>query len=126
MAPSAAQAAGWGINLDGVVAGDPPAFSYQSNPYFTELVGGSACSGSGVTRAICYARVNVPWDAVSDGKGSFASGTCARSPSGPGTPAAAFAQELSAAARAVGMGRVLVSLTTAPVGSSTDTFFTAC
>jgi hypothetical protein len=120
VAPSAAQALGWGINLDGSVAGNPPAFSYQSNQYFTELVGGPACSGSAATRAICYARINVPWDAVSDGKGSFASGTCARSPSGPGTPAAAFAQALSAAARAVSVGHVLVSLTTAPAGSSDD------
>jgi hypothetical protein len=84
------------------------------------LVGGSACSGPGATRAICYARINVPWDTVSDGKGSFAAGTCGRSPSGPGTQAAAFAQELGAAARAVGIGHVLVSLTTAPFGSPDD------
>ena len=77
MAPSAAHAVGWGINLDGAVTADPPAFSYQSNPYFSELVGGSACSGAATTRAICYARINVPWDAVSDGRGSFAS--CDRS-----------------------------------------------
>ncbi|HSC02351.1 MAG TPA: hypothetical protein VLC49_03500 [Solirubrobacteraceae bacterium] len=120
MAPSAAQAAGWGINLDGAVTGDPPAFSYQSSPYFTELVGGSACSGQAAARAICYARINVPWDAVNDGKGSIASGTCAQSPSGPGTQAAAFAAELSAAARAVGVGHVLVSLTTSPAGSPDD------
>jgi hypothetical protein len=120
VAPSAAQAVGWGINLDGSVVGDPPAFSYQSNPYFAELVGGPACSGSGTTRAICYARISVPWDAVNDGKGSFESGTCAPSPSGPGTPAAAFAQALSAASRAVGVGHVLVSLTTAPAASSDD------
>jgi hypothetical protein len=115
-----AQAAGWGINLDGAVAGNPPAFSYQTSPYFTELVGGSGCTGSAATRAICYARINVPWDTVSDGKGSFASGTCASSPSGPGSAAAAFAQELNAAARAVGMSHVLVSLTTAPAGSPDD------
>jgi hypothetical protein len=120
LAPSAAHAVGWGIALDGAVSGDPPAFSYQSNPYFTDLVGGSACSGPAAARAICYARITVPWDAVSDGKGSFASGTCASSPSGPGTPAAAFAQALGAAARAVGMGHVLVSLTTSPAGSSDD------
>jgi hypothetical protein len=118
--PSAARAVGWGINLDGAVTGDPPAFSYQSNPYFTDLLGGSACSGTAATRAICYARINVPWDAVNNGKGSFASGTCARSPSGPGTPAAAFAQALSAAARTVGMGHILVSLTTAPPFSPDD------
>jgi hypothetical protein len=120
VAPCAAQAAGWGINLDGVVAGDPPAFSYQSNPYFTELVGGSACAGSWAGRAICHARINVPWDAVSNGQGSFAAGTCTRSPSGPGTAAATFAAELNAAARAVGMSHVLVSLTTAPPGSADD------
>lgn len=111
---------GWGINLDGSVAGDPPAFSYQSNPYFTELLGGSGCSGSAAARAICYARIYVPWDAVNDGKGSFAAGTCTKSPSGPGTPAAAFADQLGAAARAVGASHVLVSLTTAPTGSPDD------
>lgn len=120
VAPSAAQAVGWGINLDGSVAGSPPVFSYQSNPYFTGLVGGPACSGAAATRAICYARINVPWDAVSDGEGSFASGTCAVSPSGPGTSAATFTAMLSAAARAVGMDHVLVSLTTSPPGSSDD------
>jgi hypothetical protein len=120
VAPSAAQAAGWGINLDGSVTGDPPAFSYQSNPYFTELLGGSGCTGAAATRAICYARINVPWDAVSNGKGSFAAGTCTRSPSGPGTAASAFVAELEAAARAVGMSHVLVSLTTAPPGSPDD------
>jgi hypothetical protein len=120
VAPSAAQATGWGINLDGSVAGDPPAFSYQSNPYFTELLGGSGCDGAAATRAICYTRINVPWDAVNDGHGSFTSGTCAPSPAGPGTPAAAFAQALSAAARAVRMDHVLVSLTTAPAASRDD------
>jgi hypothetical protein len=120
VAPSAGQAVGWGINLDGAVTGEPPAFSYQSNPYFTDLLGGAGCAGAAARRAICYARINVPWDAVSDGHGSFAAGTCTRSPSGPGTVAAAFAAELKAAARAVGMSHVLVSLTTAPPGSSDD------
>jgi hypothetical protein len=119
-APSPARAVGWGINLDGSVAGNPPAFPYQSNPYFTDLVGGAGCAGSSAARSICYARLYVPWDAVNDGKGSFAAGTCARSPSGPGTPAAAFAQQLAAAARAVGVVHVLVSLTTAPPGSPDD------
>jgi hypothetical protein len=62
----------------------------------------------------------MPWDAVNDGQGSFGSGTCARSPSGAGTPAAAFAQALSAASRAVGVDHVLVSLTTAPGDSRDD------
>jgi hypothetical protein len=108
---------GWGINLDGPVSGDPPAFSYQANPYFTELLGGPTCDNS---NAVCYARIYVPWDAVNDGKGSFADGTCAASPTGPGTPAAVFEQQLTAAARAVGMSHVLVSLTTAPAGSRDD------
>ena len=108
------------MNLDGSVAGTPPAFSYQSNPYFTELLGGSGCSGSAGARAICYARIYVPWDAVNHGKGSFIAGTCTRSPSGPGTPAEAFSEQLSAAARAVGVSHVLVSLTTAPAGSPDD------
>ena len=43
--PTTAGAVGWGINLDGSVAGNPPAFSYQSNPYFTQLLGGTACAG---------------------------------------------------------------------------------
>jgi hypothetical protein len=121
IAPSGATAAvGWGINLDGSVAGDPPAFPYQSNPYFTQLVGGSGCTGSDAARAICYARIYVPWDAINDGKGSLASGTCAAGPSGPGSPAAGFDQQLSAAARAVGISHVLVSLTTAPAGSTDD------
>ncbi len=118
--PTTAGAVGWGINVDGSVAGNPPAFSYQSNPYFTQLLGGTACGASSATRSICYARIYVPWDAINDGKGSFAAGTCEPSPSAPGTPAAAFAQELSAAARLVGMSHVLVSLTTAPGGSSDD------
>jgi hypothetical protein len=111
---------GWGINLDGPVAGNPPAFQYQSNPYFSQLVGGSSCAGSTAARAICYARIYVPWDAINDGNGNFANGTCAAAPSGPGTPAAVFDQQLSAAARAVGASHVLVSLTTAPAGSSDD------
>ncbi len=108
---------GWGINLDGSASGDPPAFGYQSNPYFARLLGGPSCSNP---NAICYARIYVPWDAVNDGTGSFAGGTCAPSPSGPGTPASVFEQELTAAARAVGTGHVLVSLTTAPPGSADD------
>ena len=120
MAPPLAAAVGWGINLDGPLAGNPPAFPYQSNPYFTELLGGPACGGSAGARSICYARIYVPWDAINDGKGSFAAGTCARSPSGPGTAAALFTQELSAAARTVGASHVLVSLTTAPAGSPDD------
>jgi hypothetical protein len=108
---------GWGVNLDGPVSGDPPGFGYQSNPYFSQLLGGASC---GNANALCYARIYVPWDAVNDGKGSFADGTCAPSPSGPGTPAAVFEQELTAAARAVGMSHVLVSLTTGPPGSHDD------
>jgi hypothetical protein len=117
MVPSSAAAAGWGINLDGPVSGDPPAFPYQSNPYFTALLSGASCTNS---RAVCYARIYVPWDAINDGKGSYADGTCARAPSGPGTPAAIFAGQLGAAARLVGMNHVLVSLTTAPAGSPDD------
>jgi hypothetical protein len=84
------------------------------------LLGGSGCTGAAAGRAICYARIYVPWDAVNDGKGSFASGTCSAAPSGPGTPAAVFEQQLAAAARAVGSSHVLVSLTTAPAGSPDD------
>ncbi len=120
VAPPTSGAVGWGINLDGTVAGNPPAFSYQSNRYFTQLLGGSACAASSATRSICYARIYVPWDAINDGKGSFTAGTCEASPSGPGTPAAGFAQQLSAAARLVGMSHVLVSLTTSPAGSRDD------
>jgi hypothetical protein len=108
---------GWGINLDGPVSGDPPAFSYQTNPYFTQLLGGPSCEDA---NALCYARIYVPWDAVNNGKGSFAHGTCVASPSGAGTPAALFEQQLTAAGRAVGMSHVLVSLTTAPAGSEDD------
>lgn len=109
---------GWGINLDGPVTGSPPAFSYQSNPYFLDLVGGRSCPGA--SRSICFGRIYVPWDAASDGKGSFASGTCQASPAGPGTPDAAFQSEVAAAARLFGPGHLLVSLTTAPAGSPDD------
>ena len=119
-APSAAAAVGWGINLDETASGNPPAFPYQSNPYFIRLLGESGCAGSAAARAICYARIYVPWDTVNDGKGSYAAGTCERAPSGPGTSAATFAQELGAAARVVGMNHVLVSLTTTPAGSKDD------
>ena len=107
----------WGINLDGPVSGDPPAFSYQQNPYFRELLGGTSCSDAD---AICYARIYVPWDAASDGRGSFASGTCQASPSGPGTTDATFQGQLQAAARAVGVGHVLISVTTALPSSKDD------
>jgi hypothetical protein len=110
-------AVGWGINLDGPVSGDPPAFSYQQNPYFRELLGGTSCSDAD---AICYARIYVPWDAASDGRGSFASGTCQASPSGPGTTDATFRGQLQAAARAVGVGHVLISVTTALPSSKDD------
>jgi hypothetical protein len=69
---------------------------------------------------MCYANIYVPWDAVNDGKGSFQAGTCAPSPSGPGTQAQAFTDQLSAAARMVGRGNVLVTITTAPAGSPDD------
>jgi hypothetical protein len=120
VASSPAAAVGWGINLDGTALGDPPAFSYQSNPYFVQLLGGAGCAGSAAARSLCYARIYVPWDAINDGKGSFADRTCQPAPSGPGTPAATFAAELGAAARAVGIGHVLVALTTAPAGSADD------
>ena len=81
------------------------------------MLGGPSC---GNPNAICYGRIYVPWDAVNDGKGSFAKGTCASSPSGPGTPAAVFDQQLTAAERAVSANHVLVSLTTAPPGSKDD------
>ena len=101
---------GWGINLDGAVSGNPPAFSYQTNPYLTQLLGGAPCRNSD---AMCYARIYVPWDAVNDGRGSFADGTCEPSASGPGTPAATLAGQLSAASRLVGVSHVLVTLTVA-------------
>jgi hypothetical protein len=110
-------AVGWGINLDGPVNGDPPTFSYQQNPYFRELLGGASCNDSD---AICYARIYVPWDAVNDGKGSFAAGTCQASASGPGTTDATFQAQLQAAAAAVGIGHVLVSVTTALPSSRDD------
>lgn len=47
-------------------------------------------------------------------------GTCARAPSGPGTEAATFSQELRAAAQVVGADHVLVTLTTAPPTSHDD------
>jgi hypothetical protein len=62
----------------------------------------------------------VPWDSINNGRGSFAAGTCAPSPSGPGTPAATFTQAVTAAGRAVGIGHVLVTLTTALPGSHDD------
>jgi hypothetical protein len=109
---------GWGINLDGSLAGSPPAFSYQSNPYFRDLLGGRSCASS--TGGICYGRIYVPWDAASNGKGSFAAGTCQTAPSGPGTPDATFRAEVLAATRLFGAGHLLVSLTTAPAGSPDD------
>jgi hypothetical protein len=117
VAPPAAGAIGWGINFDGSASGSPPTFPYQSNPYFTQLLGGAGCTGS---RSVCYGRIYVPWEAVNDGKGSYAAGTCEKAPAGAGTPAAAFAAQLAAATRAVGTGHVLVSLTTAPAGSKDD------
>lgn len=112
VAPAQAEAVGWGLNLDGVVTGSPPVFTYQSNPYFTGLLGGSSCANV-TSNAVCYASVYIPWDAVNDGKGSFSAGTCQASPSGPGTLAAQFSDEVTAAAQAVGMDHVLVALTSA-------------
>jgi hypothetical protein len=117
-APAAAASVDWGINLDGPLTGNPPAFSYQRNPYFVELLGGSSCQRA--TAAICYGRIYVPWDAASNGKGSFAAGTCQAAPSGPGTPDAIFRAAVLAAARLFGIGHLLVSLTTAPAGSPDD------
>jgi hypothetical protein len=108
---------GWGINLDGLVTGNPPAFPYQHNPYFLELLGGPSCRDAD---AICYARIYVPWDAANDGRGSFADGTCQASPSGPGTTDASFQGQLQAAARAVGADHVLITLTTALPTSKDD------
>jgi hypothetical protein len=68
---------------------------------------------------VCYARISVPWDAVNDGRGSVSAGTCVPAPSGPGTWAATFAQEVSAAARMVGMDHVMVALSVA-AGSTDD------
>ncbi|MBV9417378.1 MAG: hypothetical protein JO363_20495, partial [Solirubrobacterales bacterium] len=105
VAPSATAAVGWGINLDatGGLAGAPPSFPYQSNPYFTDLLGGPSCAGAGAARSVCYARIYVPWDAVNDGKGSLEARTCTPSPTGPGTLANQFGAQLAAAARVVGM-----------------------
>jgi len=115
--PASAGAIGWGINLDGPLSGNPPEFTYQHNPYFQELLGGPSCDDA---NAICYARIYVPWDAINDGKGSFAAGTCARSPAGPGTAAATYLGQLSAAGRAVGADHVLVTVTTALPSSHDD------
>ena len=118
--PAEAMAVGWGINLDGsAVPGAAPAFTYQSNPYFTELLGGVSCAQPTST-AICYAKIYVPWDAVNDGKGSFSAGTCQQSPAGPGTLAATFVDDVAAAARAVGAGHVMVGLTVALNNSADD------
>jgi hypothetical protein len=95
------------------VTGNPPAFPYQDNPYLTGLIGGGSCADAGASHAVCYARVSVPWDAVNNGRGSFAAGTCAPSPSGPGTAAAAFSAEVTAAARMVGVDHVMVALSAA-------------
>jgi hypothetical protein len=112
VAPARSLAVGWGINLDGlVVPGNAPSFTFQSNPYFTELLGGSSCADATST-AICFASLYVPWDAVNDGKGSFSAGTCQKSPAGPGSQAAVYEDDVAAAARAVGVGHVLVDLTT--------------
>jgi hypothetical protein len=116
---TAAAAAGWGITLDGTTAGNPPLFPYQANPYLTELLGGPSCHDPGST-ALCYANIYVAWDAINNGRGSFAGGTCTRSPSGPGTPAQAFLDQVSAAGRMVGVGNVMVTITTAPPGSPDD------
>ncbi len=114
-----ALAVGWGINMDGLVEpGSAPAFTYQSDPYFTGLLGGASCSQA-TTAGVCYARIYIPWDAVNDGRGSFSTGTCQKSPAGPGTLDAVFVDEVAAAARAVGVGHVLVTLTTA-LNTSTD------
>jgi hypothetical protein len=115
----AVAAVAWGINMDGAASpGNPPAFAYQSNPYFTALLGGSSCA-DGASTAICYASLYIPWDAVNDGKGSVSAGTCQKSPAGPGTLESEFVDDVDAAARAVGVGHVLVALTTA-LNTSTD------
>jgi hypothetical protein len=119
-APGRAGATAWGINMDGSVnPGDPPAFTYQRNPYFTGLLGGTSCAAA-TSNGVCYARIYIPWDAVNNGKGSFSARTCEKSPAGPGSLAAVFAGEVSAAARAVGIGHVLVTLTTALNTSADD------
>jgi hypothetical protein len=120
VAPAGALAVGWGITMDGnAVPGSAPAFTYQSNPYFIGLLGGASCAQATST-GICYAKLYVPWDAVNNGKGSFTAGTCQKSPAGPGTPAATFVDDVAAAARAVGVGHVLVGLTSAPNTSADD------
>ena len=109
--PARATAVGWGINMDGAAQpGNPPAFTFQSNPYFTDLLGGASCRQA-TSNAVCYARIDIPWDVVNNGKGSFAAGTCQKSPAGPNTMAAVFADDVAAATRAVGAGHVLVALT---------------
>jgi hypothetical protein len=106
--------------MDGAVdPGAAPAFAYQRNPYLTALLGGASCAQP-TSSGICYAKLYVPWDAVNDGKGSFSSGTCQKSPAGPGTEAAAYDDEVAAAARAVGVGHVLVALTTESTTSPDD------
>ncbi len=106
--------------MDGLVQpGTAPVFTYQTDPYFTELLGGNSCADE-TSNGICYARIYVPWDAVNDGKGSFSAGTCQKSPAGPGSPAAVYADEVAAAARAVGVGHVLVALTTSLNTSADD------
>jgi hypothetical protein len=117
--PGRAIAIGWGINMDGSVEpGSAPAFTYQGDPYFTGLLGGASCAQA-TSNGVCYARIYIPWDAVNDGKGSFSAGTCQKSAGGPGTTAAVFADEVAAAGRAVRVGHVLVTLTSA-LNSSTD------
>jgi hypothetical protein len=118
--PSTAAAVGWGITLDGTASGNPPEFTYQSDPYLTELLGGPACRSASATNSICYANVYAPWDAINDGKGSFQGGTCTRSPTGPGTPAAAYLDQVSAAERLVGASHLTVVLTTALPSSPDD------
>ena len=119
VAPAQAEAVGWGINLDGFVTGSPAVFTYQGNPYFAGLLGGTSCENA-TSNAVCYARIDIPWDAVNDGKGSFSAGTCEASPAGPGTLAGVFTDEVTAAARAVGVDHVLVALTSALDTSKDD------
>ncbi len=120
VAPAGALAVGWGINFDGGVApGAAPAYTYEGDPYFTSLFGGASCAQPTSTR-VCYARIYIAWDAVNDGKGSFSAGTCQKSPDGPGTLAALYVGEVAAAARAVGVGHVLVALTSASNTTTDD------
>ena len=74
----------------------------------------------GGNAAICYARIYVPWDAVNNGKGSFAGRHCTRRRPDRAPRPRRSPTQLSAAARAVGASHVLVSLTTAPTGSPDD------